>query len=158
MVPQVIDRFTGDFDFLSNFSPSEVELNGVKFPTVEHAYQAAKCSQIADFNAIRSCSTPGKAKRVGKLVKLRHDWEEVKVQTMAALLVQKFTRGSELAKKLEETETAVLVEGNTWNDTFWGVCGGFGMNVLGKLLMEIRDSLQFPNKGIIENDEQKEQE
>ena len=82
-------------------------------------------------------ATPSAAKRAGRKVRLRDDWELVRVHVMRDLLTQKFAHDS-LAALLLSTGNAELVEGNTWGDTFWGVCGGTGLNVLGKLLMEHR--------------------
>jgi len=134
----VIDSFRGKFRFLSNFYPSEVEYEGVKFPTVEHAFQAAKSLDAKTRRKFVSLETPGDAKRYGNDITLRNDWEAVKVPIMEQLLRQKFKDG-DLKKRLAATGTQELIEGNTWNDRFWGVCDGVGQNNLGKLLMKIRD-------------------
>lgn len=133
-----IDSFTGDFAFLSNFHPCEIEFEGIKFPTVEHAFQAAKTLSVHDREAIRAAATPGKAKRLGRKVDLRRDWNNIRVSVMEQLLRIKFS-DPWLRELLDITKGATLVEGNTWNDTFWGVCKGKGDNNLGKLLMKIRD-------------------
>jgi predicted NAD-dependent protein-ADP-ribosyltransferase YbiA (DUF1768 family) len=73
---------------------------------------------------------------------VRPDWDDTKINTMLTLLRQKFALGSELAKKLLDTGNRDLVEGNTWGDTFWGVCKGQGENMLGKLLMQVRAELR----------------
>ena len=86
-------------------------------------------------------TNPVKIKRFGKTIKLRLDWEEVKVQIMLGLLRQKFKKGSSLGNRLLATGNQKLIEGNTWGDTFWGVCQGKGLNVLGKLLMQVRDEI-----------------
>jgi hypothetical protein len=70
---------------------------------------------------------------------LRADWEDIRLEVMLNLLRQKFAPGSELRTKLETTTPHELVEGNTWGDTFWGVCNGVGQNNLGRLLMQVRD-------------------
>lgn len=134
----MIDSFRGKFRFLSNFYPSEVEYEGVKFPTVEHAFQAAKSLDAKTRRKFVSLETPGDAKRYGNDITLRNDWEAVKVPIMEQLLRQKFKDG-DLKKRLAATGTQELIEGNTWNDRFWGVCDGVGQNNLGKLLMKIRD-------------------
>lgn len=136
----MIDSFSGENRFLSNFWPAEVTLDGMTFPSVENAYQAAKTNVLImreDFiNLI-----PGQAKRKGQNLPLRNDWESVKVSVMRNLLEQKFEH-EELRKLLLNTGEQQLVEGNTWGDIFWGVCDNVGDNNLGKLLMEIREQIR----------------
>jgi len=136
----VIDCFMGDFAFLSNFFPSEIIHDGIAFPTVEHAYQAAKTNDRQEKLHIAIRATPGAAKRAGQKVTLRPDWEEVKIPIMKGFLTAKFTN-TKMACLLANTKPHELVEGNTWGDTFWGVCENSGDNWLGKLLMEVRESL-----------------
>ena len=123
----VITRFTEAFEFLSNFYPSRVMLDDVEYPSVEHAFQAAKTLDLADRRRIRICSSPGKAKRMGKTVSLRSGWEQMKYDVMKDLLRQKFARG-QLREKLLATGGATLVEGNTWGDKIWGMVDGVGQN------------------------------
>ena len=135
-----IATFQGPYRFLSNFWAAEVSLDGVPYPTVEHAYMAAKTEDLALREAIRSADTPGKAKRMAKKLVLRGGWDAMKLTVMANLLAQKFAQGTELRARLNATAPALLEEGNTWGDRFWGVCRGEGENHLGKLLMAIRDA------------------
>lgn len=135
----MIDRFTGTFRFLSNFWPAPVIFDGIEYPTVEHAYQAAKTERIDQRVRIEHAQTPGQAKRLGRKVDLRPDWEEIKEAVMLTLLRQKFLKGTRLAQWLDETADHELVEGNTWGDVYWGVCDGVGQNKLGKMLMQIRE-------------------
>lgn len=135
-----IVSFTGKYRFLSNFYPSKVLYDGEQCRTVEHAYQAAKAVKSNDRLMIRLADTPGQAKRVGRKVQLREHWEEVKVPIMLQLLKQKFGDRA-LGDKLLATDDAQLIEGNSWGDTYWGVCNGVGTNVLGTLLMQVRDEL-----------------
>lgn len=114
---------------------------GVEFPTVEHAYQAAKSEHPLVRESFLQCATPGEAKREGRKVTVRRDWEQIKVSVMRNLLIQKFS-DPELKQKLLDTAPNELIEGNWWGDKFWGVCRGEGKNVLGKLLMSIRDGLE----------------
>jgi ribA/ribD-fused uncharacterized protein len=137
----VIDRFTGDHDFLSNFHPSPIEVDGILYPTVEHAFQAAKTDDADEKRAVAEAATPGSAKRKGKKVQLRSDWEQVKVGIMEDFVRLKFTTHADLREQLLATGEAELVEGNNWNDTFWGVCRGKGRNELGKVLMKVRSEL-----------------
>lgn len=138
MDDQPITSFSGPFRFLSNFHPSEVTLDGDRYPSVEHAYQAAKSFGSAHRALIRNGCNSAQAKRLGRTVVLRSDWEEVKVGVMLDLLRQKFAPGTALGQQLDATGDRELVEGNWWGDTFWGVCRGVGQNQLGKLLMQVR--------------------
>ena len=87
---------------------------------------------------ISALETPGKAKRYGRKVKLRSDWEDVKISVMKQIVEIKFS-DPELMDKLIDTHPKQLIEGNNWNDRFWGVCNGTGKNNLGKILMEVRN-------------------
>lgn len=136
-----IDSFTGGFKDLSNFEPSIIRYKGLDFPSVEHAYQAAKATNMVDLEAIRQAPTAGASKRLGKKVQLRPDWEQVKIPLMMNFLRQKFSAEPRKAFLLS-TGTHTLIEGNTWGDTFWGVCNGKGQNWLGKCLMQVRLELQ----------------
>jgi len=139
-------KFRGEFAFLSNFYPAEVKMYGQPYPTVEHAFQAAKTLNRVERMVISSANTPGIAKRMGRKVTLRPDWEEVKLGFMEELVRRKFTHHPELKKKLLSTYNIQLVENNHWNDTFWGVCNGRGKNHLGKILMKIRTELREGEK------------
>lgn len=140
-MPEVIDSFDGDYRWLSNFWPCEVEFEGEMYPSVEHAYQAAKTTDPTLRKVIAEAKTPGKAKKLGNGLALRNDWQTVKMVVMEQLLRQKFAPSSELATKLLETGSKELVEGNWWGDVYWGVCKGNGENNLGKLLMKIRGKI-----------------
>jgi N-glycosidase YbiA len=135
-----IDRFNSPYRFLSNFWPARVYLDGVDYATVEHAYQAAKTILPSERKTVRECVKPGEAKRCGRRVTIRADWEEVKLDVMYELLRQKFSE-PRLREQLLATGNAQLVEGNYWGDIFWGVCNGVGQNNLGKLLMKVRSEL-----------------
>lgn len=137
-----INSFTGEYRFLSNFWPATVELDGLEYRSTEHAYQAAKTTDAAQRRRIRESVKPGDAKRLGQKVTKRPDWEEVKLDVMLDVVRQKFTKHKELKEKLLATGNVILVEGNTWNDTFWGVCRGNGQNHLGKILMKVREELK----------------
>ena len=135
-----IDSFQGEYRWLSNFWLVPVELDGKTYKSVEHAYMAAKTLDPVLRETIRCFATPGQAKKFCKTIKLRDDWEAVKLRVMHNLLVQKFFHQG-LRAKLIATGNAELIEGNTWGDTYWGVCRGVGQNQLGRLLMQIRDGL-----------------
>ena len=137
-----IRHFQDEFYFLSNFYPSEVVLEGKAYPTVEHAFQAAKTRDPEERKRIRKAGTPGKAKQLGHRVTLRKDWEKVKIGIMEALVRDKFSRHPELGAQLLITDKRKIIEENNWNDTFWGECNGKGHNHLGKILMRIREELR----------------
>lgn len=139
-----ISKFSGDNRFLSNFYLCNVPYENIEYPSSEHAYQAAKCAVALNRLDIQRAPTPADAKRFGRRVKIRRDWEEVKIEIMKKIVLSKFQTNPTLRKMLMDTGTAHLEEGNYWGDTFWGVVGdeGVGENHLGKILMEVRDLLR----------------
>lgn len=139
----MIREFRGPYSFLSNFWPSPINFEGLKFKTLEHAFQAAKSTDNRYRMMIASLGAPGAAKAAGKGVKLRPDWQDVRVNIMYRLLLLKF-ENPELRQKLLDTKDEEIQEGNSWGDTFWGVDlkTGKGGNMLGMLLMEVRDALR----------------
>lgn len=144
MIRTPVTEFTGDYFFLSNFYPCRLRWNGIdNWQTVENAYQAAKLKNF-EHGYLRFIGVPpGVAKKRGRVVELRDDWESVKLSIMRDLLLRKFTQNPELKEMLLETAPSHLEEGNTWKDRYWGVCppnSGKGSNHLGKLLMDIRDN------------------
>jgi ribA/ribD-fused uncharacterized protein len=114
---------------------------GIAYPTSEHAYQAAKTINEIQRMNISILNTPAEAKRYGKTVKLRPYWDEMKADVMTEIVRAKFIQNPSLIEKLLATDDAILEEGNTWGDTYWGICKGKGENHLGKILMELRDCL-----------------
>jgi len=137
-----IEGFQGEFRFLSNFWPARVKVSGVVYGSVEYAFVACKSVDPDARARVAACRTAGEAKRLGRTVGLRVGWNEMRVEVMRGLLGAKFRRGSPLAAQLLVTGDAELVEVNTWDDRFWGVCGGEGKNTLGVLLMEVREALK----------------
>ena len=151
----VIDKFRGQHGFLSNFYKCDVELNFKEcldidlypYPSVEHAYQACKFLDFQQRTVLRKSEKPKSfAKTLSRVYKIREDWEDVKLNVMKNLLMQKFSYTS-LEILLYNTKEAELIEGNLWHDNFWGNCycskceNIEGKNHLGKLLMEIRSNL-----------------
>lgn len=138
----MINSFSGRYRFLSNFHPCLIQFEEVLCNSIEHAFQAAKAIQPFEAAWIISAQTPSEAKRRGRKVKKRADWEEVRIEIMRGLLRFKFGH-QDLLQQLLATGEEELIEGNWWHDTFWGccdcpICKGSGENHLGKLLMEIR--------------------
>ena len=135
----MIASFEHENCYLSNFYEAFVEYKGVLYKNNEAAFQAQKCpSRINEFINL----PPNKAKRLGRKVELRPDWEEVKDQIMYEICKCKFTQHPDLREMLVRTGDQELIEGNYWNDTYWGVCKGVGQNKLGKILMRIREELK----------------
>lgn len=137
----MINSFRGEYRFLSNFSQSRIKLDGFVYTTVEHAFQAAKTLDMQCRGEICAAGSPGSAKALGRRVPLRLGWEDMKVDVMYRLLQEKF-KDPYLREYLLATGDEELVEGNTWGDTFWGVCRGEGQNWLGKLLMQVREEIK----------------
>jgi ribA/ribD-fused uncharacterized protein len=140
----IIRSFTGQWRFLSNFWLTPIPFDDEHSPGIyisaEHAYQAMKTVDPKQREMIANCATPGKAKRMGRSVTIRPDWESIKLKVMLNILRVKFVHG-ELQDRLVATGRAELVEGNDWGDRFWGVdeFTGKGQNHLGKLLMQVRE-------------------
>jgi len=147
-LPQVIQLFGDEYDFLSNFYKIAVPFEGMLWPTSEHSFQGVKTLDEGQRRLICHAATPGKAKRLGRTVELREDWENIKFNMMLRILMSKFRFGTDISNKLLATGDAVLVEGNNWHDNIWGHCfcekcrTEVGMNGLGKLLMVVRNQLQ----------------
>jgi ribA/ribD-fused uncharacterized protein len=156
----VIDSFRDDYRFLSNFYVAPVSLWGINFPSSEHAYQWAKTDdelekkfvlfkQLPHVQGYRVISTsPGQAKRVGKTVTKREDWDLIRPGIMLEILRAKFSQNPDLKELLLATGDAILIEGNTWHDNDWGHCTCENCitkkksNMLGALLMQVREELQ----------------
>lgn len=137
--------FRGAFDFLSNFYPARVEVGGIRYQNAEAAFQAQKCADAADRGAFAGLDAV-KAKRKGRQVKLRSDWDAVRLSVMENVVRAKFLQNPDLAARLVATGTMPLEEGNDFGDTFWGVDAktGRGENNLGKILMKIREAVSVP--------------
>lgn len=138
-----IASFRGRYSFLSNFysCPITVRAFNLEARTAEHAFQSLKTRSREEAVWVLEAPTPAAAKRRGKKVTLRPDWDAVRLEAMEEVLRLKFAPGSPMAAKLVGTGDRELVEGNTWGDRFWGVSKGTGQNHLGRLLMKIRNDL-----------------
>lgn len=141
---EAITEFSGPNRWLSNFARAEVSLDGLVYPSVENAYQAAK---FLDHNvrigftkiSAHEAKARGRDQATGEI---RSGWDAIKLRVMEQLLCQKFTHYTEHGEKLIATGNCDIIEGNTWHDTYWGVYNGRGHNHLGKLIMKIRTQLQ----------------
>ena len=128
--------FRGEYWFLSNLYPCKIFFNGSTYPCAESAFQAMECVNLNDRKVFSSLDGVS-ARRFGRKVELRSDWEQVKDSIMYKVLKAKFQQNPELLVKLKQI-TETIQEDNTWGDTYWGVCDGKGKNKLGELLMTIR--------------------
>lgn len=138
---QGIFGFNGEYRFLSNFYETPITYDGVTYPSVENAYQAAKTTIEEERLQFVKISSK-EAKSLGKKVTLREDWDLVKLKVMWSLIHEKFTRNRKLYSALVLTGDTHIEETNWWGDKFWGVCRGEGENHLGKLLMQLREKLK----------------
>lgn len=138
---KAIDSFRGEYWFLSNFCPCEIEWDKLQYRSVEHAFQAAKTFDNDRREEIRTARTPGEAKRLGRQVELIEGWEEVKDEIMYTLIHKKF-KSESLKAKLLSTGEAELIEDNNWGDKYWGMCNGVGQNRLGEILMKVREEIR----------------
>lgn len=147
----MVDYIRGFFKehrFLSNFYDSPVTYDGEIYPTVEHAFQAAKFDDLSYRETIRNAGTPGQSKRFGRTrdYPLREGWDSgLAVRVMGELVLDKFVSNPELGKRLLATGDAILVETNDWGDDIWGdstTTDKPGRNQLGIILMNVRSALQ----------------
>lgn len=164
---KAIDKFEGEYSFLSNFHSSPVTYDGLTYPTAEHAFQAAKDWRPQVKKRMAALATPGEAKKAGRgkvdlrtkdekwmnakplFVELGRGWNTERDNVMLGVVRAKF-QDPELRKMLLATGDAELTEGNTWNDKYWGVSNGAGENKLGKILMRVRGELQSDPQAVSE--------
>ena len=143
-----IDSFRNEYFFLSNFYEAPVFYDGIEFRNNEAAFQAQKVAPtqgekpFIDPRREFVGLNPSEAKKLGRRVRLRKDWESVKVGIMKEIVRAKFEQNKDLAEKLIQTGNAILEEGNGWGDRTWGTVNGQGKNLLGKILMEVREELK----------------
>ncbi len=145
-----IGFFRGEYFFLSNFYETPIIYDGIRYENNEAAFQAQKVkpkpgkkdNPRLEFSHLN----PSEAKKRGRSVPLRKDWEDVKVSIMEEIVLAKFEQNDDLREKLLSTGDAYLEEGNNWGDRVWGVVNGQGANNLGKILMRVRDLLREKEK------------
>lgn len=132
-------KFRNEYWFLSNMFPCELQVNGLTFTCAESCFQSFKTTDPEERKRFQNLNGFD-AKKLGRKIKLRPDWNDIRIDVMKAVIKVKFKQHPELTKKLISIKEPI-VEDNTWNDTFWGVCNGKGANNLGKILESVRDSL-----------------
>lgn len=159
----MINTFSGRWRFLSNFYPVKIEYRGISYPSVEHFYVSMKIKDDQYINnkfitkndcqeMISKIPSASEVKRIGRTLKVRKDWDNVKYKIMEWAVNEKF-KDPDLRRMLLETGSEDLIEGNWWHDNYWGVCtcekcNNKGENNLGKILMSIRKDITF-QKNII---------
>lgn len=132
-------QFRGRYYFLSNFYPSPIEIDGLRYESAEAAFQGQKNSQYA--HMFTGDITPLEAKRLGRRVPIDvREWNARRLKVMRQVVRAKFAQNPALRDRLIAV-TEPIVEDNTWGDTYWGKCQGVGSNHLGQILQEVRDSL-----------------
>ncbi len=136
----MIGEFKGEFYFLSNFYESDVTYGGITYRNNEAAFQAQKTTNKFIRMKFHQLN-PSDAKKLGRQVHLREDWEQIKDQVMYEICKAKFEQNPDLRAKLLATGDEILVEGNTWGDRIWGAVHGVGENRLGRILMRVRSEL-----------------
>lgn len=142
----MIKEFKNQYFFLSNFYEYPIYYNKLVFCNAEAAFQAQKVINEKDQYKFINLNA-SQARKLGKTIQLRKDWEEIKDNVMYEIVKRKFTINKELQQKLLETKEEELVEGNWWHDTYWGVDSktGIGQNKLGKILMKVREEVKNNN-------------
>lgn len=146
----MIDKFYGNYLWLSNFSVCRIEYGGYVYKSVQSAYKAQKFEgTLLQKDRIKKIYTKiqaNQAKVLGTILPARSDWEEVRIDIMKELLRIKFNQFP-FKEQLLETGDEELIQGNYWHDITFGKCycqehKGEGQNILGKLIMQIREQLK----------------
>eukprot|EP00928_Gymnodinium_smaydae_P037251 TRINITY_DN25891_c0_g1_i1.p1 TRINITY_DN25891_c0_g1~~TRINITY_DN25891_c0_g1_i1.p1 ORF type:complete len:644 (-),score=40.25 TRINITY_DN25891_c0_g1_i1:408-2276(-) len=151
---EAVQSFNGQYKWLSNFFWCDVELDGLIYPSVEHAFQAAKLVTNADrrsWGFLESTLSFGEAKRLGRRVQLREDWKDIREAVMTTCLRSKFAH-AHLRAKLLATGQKELIDGHSGSpDLVWGYHfpSQAGENRLGKLLMALRSEFQGEPKAAV---------
>lgn len=137
----MINEFRGKYYFLSNFYSAPVEYDEIVYQNNEAAFQSAKTTNYKTRLKFANLN-PSSAKRKGRRIQLRHDWNKIKFDIMYEIAKAKFSQNEDLRQKLIDTGNEHLEEGNTWGDRIWGTVNGKGQNNLGKILMRVREELK----------------
>lgn len=137
-------EFRGQYAFLSNFYPCIIRVKGLEFGNAEAAFQACKFTDLAARQQF--CRLDGKAaKQLGRKIKLRADWADIKLAVMASIVTYKFGSANPTLVPMLLSIREPIVEDNNWGDTYWGMCSGVGENHLGKILNARKAKLLFDN-------------
>lgn len=139
-------KFDDENTFLSNFYRINLEYKGFVYKSAEHLYQVAKCQRKCDRDKLRKISSPKMVKIYGRFFESRSNWDEKRKTKVMEKIVQAKFNQPELKKLLQATGDTRLIHINYLHDTFWGVCTctkhkRTGQNMLGNILMKIRDKI-----------------
>lgn len=138
-------QFRGNLNFLSNMYESKFVIDSIEYKSVEHYFQSMKTLNEEEKRNIINSKNPMEAKKIGKEVKLRKDWNSIKDTVMFDGVFAKFKQNKDLAAKLLHTDDSLLVEKNSWGDRYWGVDydTNIGLNKLGKILKKVKTLLSL---------------
>lgn len=140
--------FRNGYWYLSNMYPCEIRVNGLVFTCAEACFQSFKTTDLEERKKFQGING-FEAKKLGKKIKLRSDWNDIRIEVMTRVVKAKFNQHPDLADKLKATDNLMIIEDNTWNDTFWGVCNDKGKNLLGKIIMRVRKYLYETSDSIV---------
>ena len=134
----MIKELRNEYYFLSNMYECPIVWKGVTFKSSETLFQMFKCKNIDDMSKFQKLNG-FQAKKLGRKIEMRPDWNEVRIKYMEFVLKLKFDQNLDLRERLMRTEGKIEENNNNWNDTFWGITNGKGENHLGKLLYKLRE-------------------
>jgi hypothetical protein len=143
----IIDSFSCKNFYLCNFFKTPITYKSRIWPSAEHIFQASKSLNEAVRELIRIANTPGKVGALGRIINPRPDWDDIKNELMLEIVRLKFDQNIKIREKLINTGDAILINGNTWHDNYWGDCKCRkcqdikGFNYLGLILMVVRKEL-----------------
>jgi ribA/ribD-fused uncharacterized protein len=158
----VITEFRRQYRFLSSFYDQApftwTDWTGQLWqaPTREHAFQASKTVNEKAIHWVMTAPSAGEAKTRGRQVPLVAGWDTISRSVMLRLAVGQYQLYPELCALLAATAPAILIEGNSWGDYFWGAIPDSalgqmiprwadgtlaGHNWLGRVLMMAREVL-----------------
>jgi ribA/ribD-fused uncharacterized protein len=126
-----------DYYFMSNMYPCKIKWKDNIYKSAETIFQLSKCKYAEDIPMFKNLNG-FESKKLGRKIKMRNDWNDIKVLTMRKIVKDKFLQNPKLLDKLKRIKEPIIEE-NTWGDRFWGVSNGMGLNVLGKILTEVKD-------------------
>lgn len=149
------DESKGEYRNFSNMSQHPIDIDGEKFPSVEHYFQAMKAREFKDdemYNKIVTAKTAKAVKAMGKKVKnfVKEIWDSKRDEVMEKAVHAKFTQHPELRKQLLDTGDKPIGEADPRN-LYWGIGTSVesekskypskwrGQNRMGRLLMKIRE-------------------
>lgn len=127
-------------DIFSQLNEEQLSVLNEKLKLKWHSITIAPWDDVFNSNAFASWNIKVISTQLDERWYCRPDWNEVKLNVMLTVLLQKF-EDPELKKRLAETKWKYLIEWNTWDDVFWGWSNGRGNNYLWRCLMYIRDQL-----------------